>query len=245
MTSPLELTRGGLPRNRLAGPGVLRSPEADRARKKLKSGLGAGWIRPGLVDSWHSFALRRAASRRDGAGPCPSVRTSPPSCGETAPTVSASVTPPRRGAPCSSAAARRGGSGSPPPRRRSSRSGTVVGRAGAAEGFPRSARIRKRADFLRVQQRGKKVSSGPLVGLVLPGTGPIARLGLTVSSKVGNAVVRARVKRQLREVFRRRRLQCPPVELVIIARPSAREASSAELAKAFGVLLSSLERVSP
>jgi putative membrane protein insertion efficiency factor len=76
-----------------------------------------------------------------------------------------------------------------------------VGRAGAAEGFPRSARIRKRADFLRVQQRGKKVSSGPLVGLVLPGTGPIARLGLTVSSKVGNAVVRARVKRQLREVF--------------------------------------------
>ena len=28
--------------------------------------------------------------------------------------------------------------------------------AGAAEGFPRSARIRKRADFLRVQQRGKK-----------------------------------------------------------------------------------------
>jgi ribonuclease P protein component len=120
-----------------------------------------------------------------------------------------------------------------------------VARAGAAEGFPRSARIRKRADFLRVQQRGKKVSSGPLVGLILPAAGPTARLGLTVSSKVGNAVVRARVKRQLREVFRRRRQSCPAVELVVIARPAAREASSAELARAFGALLSSLERLSP
>ena len=120
-----------------------------------------------------------------------------------------------------------------------------MARAGAAEGFPRSARIRKRADFLRVQQRGKKVSAGPLVGLVLPAAGGAARLGLTVSAKVGNAVVRARVKRQLREVFRKRRLQCPAVELVIIARPAAREASSAELGAAFGALLSSLDRLSP
>jgi ribonuclease P protein component len=120
-----------------------------------------------------------------------------------------------------------------------------VAPVGAAEGFPRSARIRKRADFLRVQQRGKKLSVGPLVGLVLPASGPIARLGLTVSSKVGNAVVRARVKRQLREVFRRRRQSCPAVELVVIARPAAREASSAELAQAFGSLLSSLERRAP
>jgi len=96
-----------------------------------------------------------------------------------------------------------------------------------------------------VQQRGKKVSVGPLVGLILKASGPSARLGLTVSSKVGNAVVRARVKRQLREVFRRRRHRCPPVELVVIARPAAREASSAELVAAFGALLSSLERLSP
>ena len=120
-----------------------------------------------------------------------------------------------------------------------------MARAGAAEGFPRSARIRKRGDFVRIQQRGRKVSSGPLVGLALPSAGPTVRLGITVSSKVGNAVVRARVKRQLREFFRRRRASCPPVDLVVIARPSAREATSAELARAFGALLSSLERSSP
>ena len=116
--------------------------------------------------------------------------------------------------------------------------------AGAAEGFPRSARLRKRAEFLRVQQQGKKLTSGPLVGLVLPGAGPTARLCLTVSSRVGNAVVRARVKRQLREVFRRRRAHCPPVELVVIARPAAGVASTRELAAAFAALLSSLERLS-
>jgi ribonuclease P protein component len=120
-----------------------------------------------------------------------------------------------------------------------------VARAGAAEGFPRSARIRKRADFLRVQQRGKKVSVGPLVGLHLPAVGGTARLGLTVSTKVGNAVVRARVKRQLRELFRKRQHSCPAVELVVIARPAAREASSTELASAFSALLSSLEKHSP
>jgi ribonuclease P protein component len=120
-----------------------------------------------------------------------------------------------------------------------------VARAAAAEGFPRSARIRKRADFLRVQQRGKKLSVGPLVGLVLPAPGGTARLGLTVSSKVGNAVVRARVKRQLREVFRRHRHHCPAVELVVIARPAAREASASELTQAFTAMLGSLERRLP
>ena len=119
-----------------------------------------------------------------------------------------------------------------------------MARAGAAEGFPRSARIRKRADFLRVQQRGRKLSAGPLVALVLPAAGSSARLGLTVSSKVGNAVVRARVKRRLREVFRRRRATCPPVELVVIARPAAGEATSQELVRAFSSLLSTLERAS-
>jgi ribonuclease P protein component len=120
-----------------------------------------------------------------------------------------------------------------------------VARAGTAEGFPRSARLRKRADFLRLQQRGKKISAGPLVGLALPAPGPTVRLGLTVSSKVGNAVVRARVKRQLREIFRRRRSSCRPVDLVVIARPAASKASSAELSVAFGGLLMSLERLFP
>jgi ribonuclease P protein component len=53
----------------------------------------------------------------------------------------------------------------------------------------------------------------------LPGTG---RLGVTVSRKVGGSVARNRVKRWLRECFRRARPRFPAaLDLVIVARPGA------------------------
>jgi len=51
-------------------------------------------------------------------------------------------------------------------------------------------------------------------------------LGITVSGKVGNSVVRNRIKRQVREFFRRRRGELPPAcDILIIARTSAAELS--------------------
>lgn len=48
-----------------------------------------------------------------------------------------------------------------------------------------------------------------------------SRLGITASRKVGNAVVRNRFKRRVREWFRHRRWDLPEVlDLVVIARPS-------------------------
>ena len=66
------------------------------------------------------------------------------------------------------------------------------------------------------------------------GAGP-ARLGLTVSRRVGPAVVRARVKRRIREWFRRNR-DCIPQgkDLVVIARPAAALASYAEIVQELG-----------
>src|SRR5260370_18146774 len=49
----------------------------------------------------------------------------------------------------------------------------------------------------------------------------LARVGLTVSSQVGGAGVRNRVKRRLREAVRRELSALPPVDLVIVARSSA------------------------
>ena len=64
------------------------------------------------------------------------------------------------------------------------------------------------------------------------------RLGLSVSKKVGNAVVRNRVRRRLREVFHQSVRDVPgSLDLVVSARPSAAEATSedleAELRRAF------------
>lgn len=105
------------------------------------------------------------------------------------------------------------------------------------ESFPRSHRLRRRVDFLAAQDQGRRFSSTNYLLLVrrrldaesapgragkAPGPGREARLGITVSRKVGGAVDRNRVKRWVRESYRRLRSLAPEgVDLVVIARPSA------------------------
>ena len=60
--------------------------------------------------------------------------------------------------------------------------------------------------------------------------GDLSRLGITVSRKVGNAVVRNRFKRRIRAWFRANREElAAPVDLVVIARLPAGKLSFAEL----------------
>ncbi len=92
--------------------------------------------------------------------------------------------------------------------------------------FTKAARLRRRREFLAVQERGRKISAGPYLVLLLPSGGDRARLGITVSSRVANAVGRNRVKRWVREAFRRRAAELPAVDVVLIAR---REAPAAGL----------------
>jgi len=64
------------------------------------------------------------------------------------------------------------------------------------------------------------------------------RLGVTVSKRVGNAVVRNRVKRRIREWFRHKREALPDrLDLVVIARQSARELSSSQVAQLLNQLI--------
>jgi ribonuclease P protein component len=90
-----------------------------------------------------------------------------------------------------------------------------------AQGLGRARRIRKRAEFLRLYRLGRKAGTRSLVVYALRANGPRPRLGITVSSKVGGAVVRNRAKRLIREAYRR----CPSIlesglDLVINGRPS-------------------------
>ena len=76
-----------------------------------------------------------------------------------------------------------------------------------------------------------------------------ARLGVTVSKKVGCAVTRNRVKRFVRETFRKNRLLIPAVDLNVIARSEAANMDFAlmqqELLKAFRYIgISPCSRVS-
>lgn len=103
--------------------------------------------------------------------------------------------------------------------------------------FPKTARLLRRAEFTSVRQGGLNFADGPLAASfkprepapVRPGIpGAVARVGLTVSSKVGGAVVRNRVRRRLREAVRLELSTLPPVDLVIVARASSTRASVAD-----------------
>jgi ribonuclease P protein component len=111
--------------------------------------------------------------------------------------------------------------------------------------FPKALRLRTRREFLAVQEGGTsvQVSAACLLALALPNGTVTARLGLTVSSKVGNSVTRNRIRRQLREWFRTHIEELPKGhDVVIIARSSAARASSEELAAAFAKAAQQLKK---
>ncbi len=100
------------------------------------------------------------------------------------------------------------------------------------EKFPKSARLRKRREFLKLSRTGRKIHSAHFVIVRGKSDCGETRMGITVSGKVGNSVVRNRIKRLLREFFRRHRGQLgASLDFLVIARKGASEISSRSLAK--------------
>ena len=99
-------------------------------------------------------------------------------------------------------------------------------------------RLKRRAEFLRVAGKGRRASVHGLALQALPrGDDEPARFGFTVTRKVGNAVVRNRTKRRLREAARLLARESPirGVDLVLVGRDATR-------ARPFALLLDDLRR---
>jgi ribonuclease P protein component len=79
------------------------------------------------------------------------------------------------------------------------------------QGLPRRRRLLRPVEFARVYGRRATAAAGPLVLYAAPREDDSieVRLGLSVSRRIGNAVVRNRWKRRLREAFRRVRPRLP------------------------------------
>ncbi len=105
--------------------------------------------------------------------------------------------------------------------------------------LPKAARLRRRSEFLGVQRTGQQMHGTHFVVLLQRKPGPLARLGITVSKKVGCAVVRNRVKRQVRETFRQHRHLLPQgFDFLLIARDGAGSQEKRQLAdETAGLLL--------
>jgi ribonuclease P protein component len=90
------------------------------------------------------------------------------------------------------------------------------------ERLPSECRLRRGVDFERAFQRRRSASDGRIVVYACENGLAICRLGLSVSSRVGAAVVRNRWKRLLREAFRLRRSELPTgIDLVVVPRVDA------------------------
>lgn len=85
--------------------------------------------------------------------------------------------------------------------------------------FPAECRLRRTADFQRTYQRRRSASDGRLVLYACENGLQHCRIGLSVSSRVGPAVVRNRWKRLLREAFRLNREKLAPgIDFVAVPR---------------------------
>jgi len=115
-----------------------------------------------------------------------------------------------------------------------------------SERFRRAKRLRSSKDFSRISREGMRVAGRSFVVLMADqrtGERDAARLGITVSRRVGPAVVRTRVKRQVREWFRRRATPLPAgKDLVVIARSGAAHASHAAVVRDLEGALDGLAR---
>lgn len=100
--------------------------------------------------------------------------------------------------------------------------------------FSREERVRKRRRILEIYEGADKIQGSCLVLYLAENGLPHHRLGVTVSRKIGTAVIRSRVKRRLRELFRTNKNTILPFcDLVINAKRRAAVASYQELEKDF------------
>ena len=81
--------------------------------------------------------------------------------------------------------------------------------------FRPAERIRRRAEYQQIYDRGARVHSRFFTLFLLPNQQVVGRLGVAATKKLGGSVQRNRAKRLIREVFRRNKI-APGFDVVVI-----------------------------
>ena len=108
--------------------------------------------------------------------------------------------------------------------------------------FTKAARLRHRQEFLQAQAQGKRFHTRHFGVTLAPMAEGRPRLGLVATRRMGKAVRRNRVKRLLREFFRRHQTGLPAFDLVIMAKKGAEALGYHQVEEELGRLLFSRAR---
>ncbi|CAG0910470.1 unnamed protein product [Cyprideis torosa] len=96
--------------------------------------------------------------------------------------------------------------------------------------FPREVRLINKREYQQVFSNAQSVRNQYFTVLVCPTEGTTARLGMVVAKKKAKrAVDRHRIKRLVRESFRRSRMTLPNVDIIVLSQASATRASSEQI----------------
>jgi ribonuclease P protein component len=102
----------------------------------------------------------------------------------------------------------------------------------APHAFPKHFRLLRRADFRTVYEQGQRRSASLCTVFWHSNGLKVSRLGITVPVRVGGAVVRNRIKRRVREVFRLNRTSIPAGwDIVVNPRSGAAKAAFPALSR--------------
>ena len=94
--------------------------------------------------------------------------------------------------------------------------------------------VKQNGDFRRIYRRGRSAVSGGVVVYCLKNRQGHSRLGVTVSTKLGHAVVRNRVRRRFRELYRLHRADMlPGWDIIMVGRVRAAELPYQKLEKQY------------
>jgi len=97
-------------------------------------------------------------------------------------------------------------------------------------------RIRRRAEYQQVYERGVRFHSRYSTVSILPNQGGVGRLGIAATRKLGGAVQRNRAKRLIREVFRRNKIAAG-FDVVVIPKRDLLDASLSTIEADYRTLL--------
>lgn len=116
----------------------------------------------------------------------------------------------------------------------------------ARERLPRGERLKGRDSYRMLMRDGVSVEDTYLIIRYLPQTEKMAhrRVGVAVSRHCRGAVARNRLRRRLRDIYRRKRDLLPPAgEFLLIARSDAQHASHLNLTRSFQTLSDELVKI--